>query len=193
MKLNKEKKIDYIFRFLSIISIIVSVISVKYANDANKIAKEANDTNKDIAIAQIESQKSEAKLDSLQNNVISLESIRSKIDVIEEKKDLSSKDYSREDYEKDIENLDLIYNSIRTNINKKNKFASKLEEKFNSEIKLLRSEINSIDFNIHSKYNGGLRKKVQSFVNAGSMPDLEELFSKYEEEENKLILNKLQK
>ena len=70
MKLNKEKKIDYIFRFLSIISIIVSVISVKYANDANKIAKEANDTNKDIAIAQIESQKSEAKLDSLQNNVI---------------------------------------------------------------------------------------------------------------------------
>ena len=87
----------------------------------------------------------------------------------------------------------MIYNSIRTNTNKKNKFASKLEEKFNSEIKLLRSEINSIDFNIHSKYNGGLRKKVQSFVNAGSMPDLEELFSKYEEEENKLILNKLQK
>lgn len=193
MKLNKEKKIDYIFRFLSIISIIVSIISVKYANDANKIAKEANDTNKYIAIAQIESQKSEAKLGSLQNNVISLESIRSKINVIEEKKDLSSKDYSREDYEKDIENLDLIYNSIRTNINKKNKFASKLEKKFNFEIKSLRSEINSIDFNIHSEYNGGLRKKVQSMANTGSMPDLEDLFSKYEEEENKLILDKLQK
>lgn len=193
MKLNKEKKIDYIFRFLSIISIIVSIISVKYANDANKIAKEANDTNKDIAIAQIESQKSEAKLGSLQNNVISLESIRSKINVIEEKKDLSSKDYSREDYKKDIENLDSIYNSIRTNINKKNKFASELEEKFNFEINTLRLDVINIDFNIHSKYNGGLRKKVQSLANAGSMPDLEDLFSKYEEEENKLILNKLQK
>ena len=68
-----------------------------------------------------------------------------------------------------------------------------MEEKFNSEIKLLRSEINSIDFNIHSKYNGGLRKKVQSFANAGSISDLEDLFNDYKEKENKLILNKLQK
>ena len=178
MKLNKEKKIDYIFRFLSIISIIVSVISVKYANDANKIAKEANDTNKDIAIAQIESQKSEAKLDSLQNNVISLESIRSKIDVIEEKKDLSSKDYSREDYEKDIENLDLIYNSIRTNINKKNKFASKLEEKFNFEIDKLRLDVINIDFNINKK-NDRLTKRLDPFASTGSMPDLEDIFNDY--------------
>lgn len=192
MKLNKEKKIDYIFRFLSIISIIVSVISVKYANDANKIAKEANDTNKDIAIAQIESQKSEAKLDSLQNNVISLESIRSKIYVIEEKKDLSSKDYSREDYEKDIENLDFIYNSIRTNINKKNKFASKLEEKFNFEIDKLRLDVINIDFNINKK-NDRLTKRLAPFASTGSMPDLEDIFNDYEEEENKLILDKLQK
>lgn len=159
MKSNMEKIIDNVFRFLSIISIIVSIFGVKYAKDANNIAKEANDTSKKIAITGIESQKSEAKLVNLQTCVISLENIRSKIDVIEKKEDLSDEDYSHEDYKKDIENLDLIYNSIRTNINRKNKFASKLEEKFNFEIDRLRSNFKKIDFNANSKANNGLRKK----------------------------------
>lgn len=191
MKLNKEKKIDYVFRFLSIISIIISFFGVKYANDANKIAKEANDTNKEIAITQIENQKSEAELDSLQSCVISLENIRSKINVIKKKKDLSRDDYSNKNYKKDIENLDIIFNSIRTNINKKNKFAGKLEKKFNSEIDSLRSEINNIDFNILSKENGGLIKKVDSMTNTGTIPSLEDIFNDYKEEENNLITKKL--
>lgn len=193
MKLNKEKKIDYVFRFLSIISIIVSIISVKYANDANKIAKEANNTSKKIAIAEIESQKSEAMLDNLKTCVINLENIRSKINIINKKKDLSSKDYSNEDYKKDIENLDIIFNSIRTNINTKNKFASKLEKKFNSEIDSLKSEINSIDFNIQSKDKGGLTKKIDRMANTGSISSLEDIFNDYKKEEKDLILKELQK
>lgn len=198
MKLNKEKKIDYVFRFLSIISIVVSILGVKYANDANKIAnyanklaKEANDTNKEIAITHIENQKSEAELDTIQSCVISLENIRSKINVINKKKDLSSVDYSNEDYKKDIENLDIIFNSIRTNINRKNKFASKLEKKFNSEIDSLRLEINNIDFNIRSREKGGLTEKMPSLPNAGSIPSLENIFNDYKEEENNLITKKL--
>lgn len=191
MKLNKEKKIDYVFRFLSIISIIISFFGVKYAKDANKIAKDANDTNKEIAITQIENQKSEAELDSLQSCVISLENIRSKINVIKKKKDLSRDDYSNKNYKKDIENLDIIFNSIRTNINKKNKFAGKLEKKFNSEIDSLRSEINNIDFNILSKEKGGLTKKVDSMAKAGSISSLEDIFNDYKEEENNLITKKL--
>lgn len=193
MRFNLEITADDVFRFLSIISIIVSIISVKYANDANKIAKEANDTSKKIAIAEIESQKSEAMLDNLKTCVINLENIRSKINIINKKKDLSSKDYSTEEYKKDIENLDLIYNSIRTNINKKNKFASKLEEKFNSEIDSLKLEINSIDFNIRSKDNGGLIKKVDRMANTGSISSLEDIFNDYKKEENDLILKELQK
>ena len=193
MRFNLEITTDDVFRFLSIISIIVSIISVKYANDANKIAKEANDTSKKIAIAEIESQKSEAMLDNLKTCVINLENIRSKINIINKKKDLSSKDYSNEDYKKDIENLDLIYNSIRTNLNNKNKFASKLEEKFNSKIDLLKLEINSIDFNIRSKDNGGLTKKIDRIANTGSISSLEDIFNDYKKEEKDLILKELQK
>lgn len=193
MKSNIEKIIDNVFRCLSIISIIVSIFGVKYAKDANNIAKEANDTSKKIAITGIESQKSEAKLVNLQTCVISLENIRSKIDVIEKKEDLSDEDYSHEDYKKDIENLDLIYNSIRTNINRKNKFASKLEEKFNFEIDKLRSNFKKIDFNANSKSNNGLRKRMDSLANTGSITSLEDIFSDYEKEENDLILKELQK
>lgn len=193
MRFNLEITTDDVFRFLSIISIIVSIISVKYANDANKIAKEANDTSKKIAIAEIESQKSEAMLDNLKTCVINLENIRSKIDVIEKKEDLSDEDYSHEEYKKDIENLDLIYNSIRTNINRKNKFASKLEEKFNFEINRLRSNFKKIDFNANSKANNGLSKRMDSLANTGSITSLEDIFSDYEKEENDLILKELQK
>lgn len=67
-----------------------------------------------------------------------------------------------------------------------------MEEKFNFEIDKLRLDVINIDFNINKK-NDRLTKRLDPFASTGSMPDLEDLFSKYEEEENKLILNKLQK
>lgn len=181
---NKDmKKMTEILNILLIIANIVAVC-LNYQQ-----TKRNNEITKNLALITIEVEESKINLNYLNDAVIDLQTYQEYIYRYVDRKNIDYETYANvsSNYDSTI----LIFNTMKTKLNHKNKYCKDLEDNLNYVINDIKGESEIIMEIYRIEKEGGSKKNP--IVNTGFAPELEKAFIRYRDEEMNVIKEKIKK